>query len=133
MRRNASARPYEGHLLLAVSRVRLATNLSNQLAELARETDLPMPTARATAAGDAMRLRGIPCVGRGITGGMTGARPDGGLDRLDRERRLIFVLARDIDGTSPGTQPEEALLDKEATAERGTFPAGSEPPLAPPP
>ena len=127
--RTNGARPYDGHLLLAVSRVRLQANLSRQLVELARETDSPLPSKGATAGGDPMRLRGIPCVGRGISGATGRSRPESVLDKLEGwmplhpddarlsaeyalERKLA-VLSQEIPGTSPGTEPLEALLAAE--------------------
>jgi hypothetical protein len=115
MRRNG-ARPYDGHLLIAVTRVRLQVNLSNQLAELARETGLELPAAGATAAGDPQRLRGIPCVGRGISGGIRDTRPEDSIGRLDSIAARLAVIARDIPGTSPGSDPLEALLVAEDAA-----------------
>jgi hypothetical protein len=108
--RSNGARPYEGHLLLAVQRQRLQVNLAHQLAELARETDLPMPSRGATAGGDRDRLRGIPVQGFG--GAMRRTRPesDSALDRLDREIRALVILAQDVPGTSPGSDPVDVLF-----------------------
>lgn len=109
-RLNQQPIPYDGHLTLALTRTRLATTLSVQLVELARETDLPLPAKGATAGGDPDRLRGIPVAGKGIPGVWNRTRPDQCIDRLDREARLLAILARDIDGTSPGTDPVQALF-----------------------
>lgn len=49
---------------------------AQQLAEVLRDTDLPDErTYRATAGGDERRLRGIPAIGRGVTGAIPGTRP----------------------------------------------------------
>jgi hypothetical protein len=109
-----TAIPYEGRLTLALQRVRLQHHQAVVAAELAREVEEPMPVARASLPGDQMRLRGIPAVGgRGSIGGaIRGTRPD--VDAFGRDRGAVHALAvlvRDeIDGASPGTQPEEALL-----------------------
>lgn len=108
--RGEAAIPYEGHLLLAVSRRRLRAQQAVQLAEIARLVDAPLPAKGSTAGGDPARLRGIPVCGHG--GAIRGTRPGDGLDRLDRLRASLIVLAADLDGTSPGTQPEQALLDR---------------------
>ena len=113
VRRNG-ARPYDGHLLLAVTRTRLQVTLSNQLTELARETGMELPAAGATAAGDPQRLRGIPCVGRGISGGIRDSRPEDSIGRLDSIAARLAVISRDIPGTSPGSDPLEELLAAEA-------------------
>lgn len=114
MRRNG-ARPYDGHLLLAVTRVRTAATLANQLVELSRETGLELPAAGATAAGDPQRLRGIPCVGRGISGEIRDTRPEDSIGRLDAIALRLHALSRDIPGTSPGSDPVEALFgDRES-------------------
>lgn len=43
----------------------------------AEQGDVPEPAKwRATAAGDERRLRGIPAIGRGVAGEITGTRPD---------------------------------------------------------
>jgi len=111
--RRPTAIPYAGHLSLALARVRLQQNLSHQLLELARETGMELPAAGATAAGDPAKLRGIPCVGRGIGGGMRGTRPDDCIDRLDDLSRRLGVLARDIPGTSPGSDPVAELFGED--------------------
>lgn len=97
-------------LNLMVQRHRIDVTLTRQLTELAREADAPLPT-RATAAGDPDKLRGIPVCGVG--GAIRGSRPD--RDGLAHVGRLwsLASLSTGIAGTSPGTQPEEALLEKE--------------------
>jgi hypothetical protein len=103
----------EGRLNLMVQRRRLNANLARQLTEMARETDQPLPT-RATAGGDVSKLRGIPAIGRGVPGAMRGSRPD--MSYLPEAVRFLAVAVDGIDGTSPGTQPEEALMAKEDAA-----------------
>lgn len=100
----------EGRLVLLVQRRRLDVAATRQVTELAREADQPLPT-RATAAGDPDKLRGIPVCGVG--GAIRGTRPD--RDGLAHVGRLwsLAELSRDIPGTSPGTQPEEALMESE--------------------
>lgn len=44
----------------------------------------------------------------GISGTIRGTQPEHAL--IAKEARGLLNLIRDIDGTSPGTQPEEALL-----------------------
>lgn len=103
----------DGRLLLIVKDTRLQLALAIQLTELSRETDMPMPS-RATAAGDTMKLRGIPAVGRGVPGAIRGSRPDTSYIA----EPIVYALAvlSTEDGTSPGTQPEQALMDKEDAA-----------------
>lgn len=113
--RRPTARPYDGHLLLAVTRVRLQRTLSDQITLLSRETGMERPSAGATAAGDPQRLRGIPCVGRGISGGIRDTRPEDSIGRLDQMNLLARRLAM-FDGTSPGTQPEDEAIRKEEQA-----------------
>lgn len=103
-----------GRLSLVVARTRVSVALAAQVTELSLETDLPMPS-RATAAGDVEKLRGIPCQGRGIGGATRGSRPD----TAWMPETVVYALASvasDVDGTSPGTQPEEALMAKEDAA-----------------
>lgn len=103
----------DGRLLLIVKRTRETVAMSSKLAELSRETDQPMPS-RATAAGDTAKLRGIPAVGRGVPGAIRGSRPDSAYIA----EPIVYALAvlSTEDGTSPGTQPEQALMDKEDAA-----------------
>jgi hypothetical protein len=101
---------YEGHLILALTRQRVAIALTQQVTALAREADQPLPSQGATAGGDPERLRGIPVAGKGIAGVWNRSNPEGCISRLDDLTRRLAVLARDIDGTSPGTQPEEEAL-----------------------
>jgi hypothetical protein len=112
VRRNGAV-PYEGHHLLQMSRWRLRVKHAEQLTEFSRESHQPVPVAHATAAGDEERLRGVPCVGRGISGAMRGTRPESTIDVMDTMRRRLAVY----DGTSPGTQPEEEALRLVALAE----------------
>jgi hypothetical protein len=49
------------------------------LATLARETGAALPPRQApgaTAGGDTRALRGIPAIGRGVTGAIAGTRPE---------------------------------------------------------
>jgi hypothetical protein len=111
-----SAIPYDGHLSLALSRMRLANNLTRQLVSLARETDSPMPTRPSAASGDPERLRGLPAIGRSVSGAVRGSDPYRALAGRDRE---VAILVRDLsDGASPGSQPEEACLAAEAETMR---------------
>lgn len=48
----------------------------------------------------------------GVSGTIRGTQPEHAI--LAREARGLVHLVRDLEGTSPGTQPEEALLAKEA-------------------
>jgi hypothetical protein len=107
---------YSGHLLLVVARRRTNVAIAMQMAALAREVGESMPLSTASAGGDSQRLRGIPAIGRGVPGAMRGSRPDVFNGRLDPIARRLAELAWDIDSTSPGTQPEEAYLAKEAAA-----------------
>ena len=55
-----------------------------RLAQILSETDESVPTqtvARATLPGDTRRLRGIPCVARGISGVSPGTDPLGAVLR----------------------------------------------------
>jgi hypothetical protein len=66
-------------ILLAVKHAELDQHNAQTLHRIARETstdDTPIRTARgATAAGDERRLRGIPCLARGIGGVIAGTSP----------------------------------------------------------
>jgi hypothetical protein len=105
----------EGRLNLLVQRRRLNANLARQLTELAQEADQPLPS-RASAAGSWEKLRGIPALGRGVGGAIRGTRPDQ-VFMPEGVTYQLAVLATGIDGTSPGTQPEEALLEAERETE----------------
>lgn len=114
MRGDDAPIPEDGRLLRQVAAMRLSVNLHAQLHELAEVLDAPLPTHRASAGGDPIALRGIPVCGVG--GAIRGTRPEdciGRLDRQDKAAARLAVLARGIDGTSPGTQPEQALMDKQ--------------------
>jgi hypothetical protein len=110
--RGEAAIPYEGHLLRVVRRQRLVAAQARQLAELCREEDRPLPVRAAASGGDRARLRGVPVAGFG--GAIRGSRPTDCIGRSDREGRALWVLGRDIEGTSPGTEPLAALLEAEA-------------------
>lgn len=105
---------YDGRLNRQVRRTQESMALAQQVTELSRETDKPMDS-RATAAGDVEKLRGIPCQGRGIGGGIRGTRPDTAW-MPETVVYALAIVASDVDGTSPGTQPEEALMAKEDAA-----------------
>jgi hypothetical protein len=82
--RPASPIPELGRLTLVVKRKRENLAAAALLGRICREVGETLPAIRATAGGDASRLRGIPVLG-----------------------------ARGIEGTLPGTQPEQALLAKQ--------------------
>lgn len=65
-------------ILRCVKLHQLKIQQAKQSAQFARENDQPMPAAvGATAGGDAIRLRGIPVLGKfGIGGAISGTRPD---------------------------------------------------------
>lgn len=109
--------PYEGALLRAVARVRMDVAGARMLARIAVEVGEPLTgNRRPTAAGDPQRLRGIPCVGRGISG--TAQMLDGIGVRIVHIRTLSarelqafqIRISSEYDGTSPGTQPEEETV-----------------------
>jgi hypothetical protein len=113
--------PYEGRLNRAVQGFRMQQQQARLVAELAREVDQPMPSPQASLPGDPQRLRGLPAVGgRGSIGGhIRGTSPH--IDAFGQDRGAIHSLATlvrdEIDGSSPGTQPEQALLEAEAEEE----------------
>jgi hypothetical protein len=51
------------------------------LAQLAREADVhtPMRPTAATAGGDEAKLRGLPAIGRGVSGAIRGTKPGASL------------------------------------------------------
>jgi hypothetical protein len=65
------------HRLLRAARARqLDEHYAKQLADAARETDSVMPERFASKLpGDERALRGIPAIGRGVTGAIPGTRP----------------------------------------------------------
>jgi hypothetical protein len=66
----------DGRLLRAVQRQRLDEHYAKQLAEAARDTDSVLPERFASKLpGDERALRGIPAIGRGVTGAIPGTRP----------------------------------------------------------
>ena len=70
--------PNEGRLVLAVRRAQLEAEQARILAELAAEAaeaddDVPM---RATPVGDWRRMRGLPMIGRGVAGAVSGSNPE---------------------------------------------------------
>lgn len=115
---NRESVPYDGHLLRCVQRQRQNRILAAKLAEICVEEDRPLPVApKATLAGDAQRLRGIPAVGgRGGAGGaVRGSLPHVECEKIDLAtvRSLAVLVRDDVDGASPSTQPEQALLEAE--------------------
>ena len=64
-------------LLRAMVIAELDRKNAEMLARFARETDPAMPSrvAGVTAGGDRARLRGLPAVGRGVTGAVRGSVP----------------------------------------------------------
>jgi hypothetical protein len=107
----------ESRLNRLVQRTRLNANLARQLSDFSRETDSPLPT-RATAAGDPAKLRGVPCVGRGLSGVVRGTRPDTRIFMEGAAFDLAVLVRENGNGVSPGTDPVEALLEAEAETER---------------
>lgn len=70
--------PSDGRLVLAVRNAQLEAEQARILAELATEAaesdaDVPM---RATPVGDWRRMRGLPMIGRGVSGAMRGTAPE---------------------------------------------------------
>lgn len=51
------------------------------------DAEMPSSTAGATAAGDERRLRGVPAVGRGVSGAIPGTSPVGALLAHESRRR----------------------------------------------
>jgi hypothetical protein len=102
---NVESVPYDGHLVRAVQRLRIHRRIAEQVAELAREENVPLPIATATLAGDPQRLRGLPAIGRNVSGAMRGTQPDLELLRHHGEEGpalyALAVLATGVDGTSP--------------------------------
>ena len=61
-----------------------------KIGRLLRESeavDLPKTVARATLPGDPRRLRGLPAVGRSVSGAINGTTPHVAVLELDRQRR----------------------------------------------
>jgi len=62
--------------------------LDRKLAKILLETGEPAPVrSGVTAGGDERRLRGVPAVGRGVSGTMAGTDPLGALIANERRRR----------------------------------------------
>jgi hypothetical protein len=80
----------EGRLLRTVRNAELDARNARLLLELSREAPdgVPMRPKPGSLPGDLQALRGLPAVGgRGSLGGaIRGTRPDGCIDRLDRQR-----------------------------------------------
>jgi hypothetical protein len=76
----------EDRLNLYRQRQELERQQQKMLEDIARDVGVSVQVLRATAAGDARRLRGIPCQSQGVG------------------------------GTMPGTDPLQVLLDKEEEA-----------------
>jgi hypothetical protein len=64
----------EGRLLRSVQGARVERNLTRQVAKLERE-ESTTTTAGGTAAGDPRRLRGLPAIGRNVSGAIPGTDP----------------------------------------------------------
>jgi hypothetical protein len=121
---------YEGHLLRSVRRQAENAALARQVARICLEANEPLPVAAsATLAGDPVKLRGLPAVGgRGSVGGaVKGTLPHvAGLNAADRAlSHALSVLVRDdANGASPGSEPLEETLRKEAEVETARLLAG---------
>lgn len=66
------------HILPRFNKAMTAIADAEKIGRILRETGDPGPTvtvARATLAGDDRRLRGIPCVARGVAGVSPGTAP----------------------------------------------------------
>ena len=62
----------------------VGTDLVNQVDKITRDFDQQTETVcSATLPGDARRLRGIPAIGRGVSGAIFGTRPEREAERLD--------------------------------------------------
>lgn len=69
------------NILLAIKHRLLDERCAKQLAEFSRETGHPQPDRyQQKLPGDEKALRGIPAIGRGVTGAIPGTRPGARLD-----------------------------------------------------
>jgi hypothetical protein len=84
----ASAIEYDGRLSLAVKHQRLIREQALLLVEICREVEQPLPAAGGTARGDAVRLRGLPAVGRGVQGAIRGSVPHAEILKLKQAESL---------------------------------------------
>ena len=75
---------------------------------LASPVDSSAPS-RATAPGDRRKLRGVPCIGRGIQGGRRQRAAPGRLTELVRLRGSAWSRTRAIPGANATTSGEYAL------------------------
>lgn len=67
------------HILPRFNKAMLAIEDARKIGRILEETGDPGPTqtvARATLGGDDRRLRGIPCIARGVAGVSPGTAPD---------------------------------------------------------
>lgn len=71
------------NILLAIKHLQLDRHNARVLARILKETaaDHPPPTRGATAGGDSRKLRGIPAIGRGVSGAIPGTRPEDAIHR----------------------------------------------------
>jgi hypothetical protein len=64
------------NITLAQTRHQLHVEQAQQLARIARDTDVTLERpSHATAAGDTRKLRGIPAIGRCVAGAIPGTSP----------------------------------------------------------
>ena len=62
----------------------IGTDLVHQVDKITRDFNAQTETVcSATLPGDARRLRGIPAIGRGVTGAIFGTRPEREAEHLD--------------------------------------------------
>jgi hypothetical protein len=73
----------EAGILIWARQLKEEREFERQMAEIAIETEREIPKALccATAAGDERRLRGIPCIARGVGGTSPGTRLGAFIDR----------------------------------------------------
>lgn len=78
---NTAPIDYDDRIILWARNHQHAVEIDRQLTRIAVEVgaDLPPTLSAPTAAGDQRRLRGIPAIGRGVAGAITGTRPGGNL------------------------------------------------------
>lgn len=72
------------NILLALKRRLLDEHYAKQLATIARDTGEPQPDRfQQKLPGDELALRGLPALGRGVSGEIRGTRPDRAIEHLD--------------------------------------------------
>jgi hypothetical protein len=85
---NNDAIPYEGHALLRLRRERESLIMARQLKRIVIESaNVTEVNPRASAPGDARKLRGLPCIAAGVCGEVPGTRPDRAAINHDRSVR----------------------------------------------